>query len=388
MRVYPDAVLQWEDFLKANAITQLARFRDRLCTFNDDIQGTAAVVVAGVYAALRITGRRCATSASCSPAPARPRRGLPTCSCRRCATTGCPHEEARQRICTVDSRGLVTQARPDLEDFKAAYARPVEEVASYACRDPRAHHARGNHPQLPADDSHRHVGHGRACSRRRSSARWPPSTTGRSCSRCRTRRARASARRSRRFEWSDGRAIVATGSPFEPVVHRGRTLPHRPGQQRVRLSGRRTGSVGRAACAASPTPCSSTPPGRWRSMVTAADLRSGRGLSRAHAHPRLLARRGVRRDPPRRRRRPRAPGMLADLEETVRSAMWFPKYPPVRHRRRFRISTLNHERKSASPHVMPTPSFSRTTRALASGAWKGVRMSRHSSNDRRRDQTP
>ena len=56
MRVYPKSVLQWEDFLKENAMTQLARFRGRLCTFNDDIQGTAATVLGGLYVALRTSG--------------------------------------------------------------------------------------------------------------------------------------------------------------------------------------------------------------------------------------------------------------------------------------------------------------------------------------------
>ncbi|MGA2261893.1 MAG: oxaloacetate-decarboxylating malate dehydrogenase, partial [Acidobacteriota bacterium] len=59
-KVFPTTVLQWEDFLKGNAIKQLKRFRDKLCTFNDDIQGTAGVVLAGLLSALRITKRRMA----------------------------------------------------------------------------------------------------------------------------------------------------------------------------------------------------------------------------------------------------------------------------------------------------------------------------------------
>jgi malic enzyme len=88
MRVYPNAVLQWEDFLKGDAITQLARFRDRLCTFNDDIQGTLSVVVAGVYAALQITGRPIRDQRIVFGGAGASAQGLPTSSCRPCALPG------------------------------------------------------------------------------------------------------------------------------------------------------------------------------------------------------------------------------------------------------------------------------------------------------------
>ena len=94
-RVYPDTVLQWEDFLKGNAMAQLGRFRDRLCTFNDDIQGTAAVVAAGVSRPCASPVRRCATSASCLAEREPPPRALPVSSCRRSAKPGSPTRRPR-----------------------------------------------------------------------------------------------------------------------------------------------------------------------------------------------------------------------------------------------------------------------------------------------------
>jgi malate dehydrogenase (oxaloacetate-decarboxylating) len=220
MRVYPEAVLQWEDFLKGNAITQLARFRDRLCTFNDDIQGTAAVVVAGVYAALQITGRPIRDQRIVFGGAGASAQGIANLLVAALGAAGLSGEEARQRICTVDSRGLVTAARAELEDFKAAYARPVEEVATYACRDP-AHITleetiRNFTPTILIGTS------GTAGLFTEAVVRAMAGVTDRpivfplsnptSKSECTAEEA---------IRWSDGRAIVATGSPFAPVVHRG-----------------------------------------------------------------------------------------------------------------------------------------------------------------------
>ena len=129
--------------------------------------------------------------------------------------------------CTVDSRGLVTQARPDLEDFKAAYARSVEEVATYTCRDPghiTLEETVGNfRPTILIGTSGAPGLFTEAVVRAMATLHDRPLvfplSNPTSKSECTAEQA---------IRWSDGRAIVATGGPSDPVVHLGRT--HRVGQ--------------------------------------------------------------------------------------------------------------------------------------------------------------
>ncbi|HEX9068987.1 MAG TPA: NAD-dependent malic enzyme [Ktedonobacterales bacterium] len=121
-RVYPDALLQWEDFARGNARRLLDRYRDRLCTFNDDIQGTAAVTLAGLLAAGKVTG-----------APLREQRivilgagsastGIADLLTMAMTDDGATKEEAHARIWLLDSHGLVHTGRMDLDQEKARFA--------------------------------------------------------------------------------------------------------------------------------------------------------------------------------------------------------------------------------------------------------------------------
>ena len=328
-RVYPGVVLQWEDFLKGNALTQLARFRDRLCTFNDDIQGTAAVVAAGVYAALRMTGQAMRDQRVVLAGAGASAQGIAGLLVSALRDAGLSAEEARQRICTVDSRGLVTLARAAMEDFKAAYARPVAEVAKYACADP-AH--------ITLEETIRNfaptilVGTSgaaglftepvvRAMAAVNDRPIVFPLSNPTSKSECTAEQA---------IRWSDGRAIVATGSPFDPVVYRGRT--HRIGQGNnvfvfpgVGL-GLWVGGVRRV------TDTMFLDAARALAhMVSEADLEQGAvypELTRirdcSHAVACAVIRRAVAEGHA-------APEMLAGLEETVSRAMWLPTYRRIRY---------------------------------------------------------
>ncbi len=136
--VFPEVVLQWEDFLKENALFQLSRFRDKLCTFNDDIQGTAGVVLAGLLSALRLTGTRLRDQRVLFAGSGASAQGIGELLVTAFEEDGLSHEEAVRRIWTTDTRGLVTGDRPKLEGYKATYARPAEETACYKAKD-RSH---------------------------------------------------------------------------------------------------------------------------------------------------------------------------------------------------------------------------------------------------------
>jgi malic enzyme len=329
MYVWPNAVLQWEDFLKANAITQLERFRDRLCTFNDDIQGTAATVIAGVYAALRLTRQPMAAQRMVIAGAGASAQGIADLFVASMRDEGLSLGEARQRIATVDSRGLVTRDRPGLEEFKLAYARTTGEVAAYACRD-RSHITleetiRNIRPTIligtsgtPGVFTEAVVGAMAAINERPIVL---PLSNPTSKSECTADEA---------VRWSDGRAIVATGSPFEPVAYHGRT--YRIGQGNNALVfpgvglGLWVGRVGRVTDAMFLDAARAL-----ASQVTEADLAAGAiypPLSRirecSHAVACAVIRRAVA-------EAHAVPALLSGLEDTVSGAMWFPRYRRMRY---------------------------------------------------------
>ncbi len=328
-KVFPGTLLQWEDFLKGNAIQQLERFRDRLCTFNDDIQGTAGVTVAGVYSGLRITGAAMKDQRVLFAGAGAAAQGISGLLVSAMVEDGLSQDEARRRIWTVDSRGLVTRDRPNLEGFKATYARDPEEVAAYPCRDPSCISLQESvlaaEPTLlvgtsgtPGMFTESMV---RAMARFNERPMIFPLSNPTSKSECTAEEA---------VRWSDGRAIVATGSPFAPVEHDGKR--HRIGQGNnafifpgvglgVWMSKARRVTDGMFLDAAKAL-ASTVTDGDLAETAVYPELTRIRDCS--HAVACAVVRRAV------------AEGhtgeeVLEGLEQRVRNAMWFPEYRPTRY---------------------------------------------------------
>jgi malate dehydrogenase (oxaloacetate-decarboxylating)(NADP+) len=128
--VFPGVLLQFEDFATDNALGLLARYRDRLCTFNDDVQGTAAVALAGLYSAARVTGIPLRDQRLLFLGAGSAATGIADLAVGALVQEGMTQADARTRCWFVDSKGLVVAGRGDLPEHKRRYAHSHPPVAT------------------------------------------------------------------------------------------------------------------------------------------------------------------------------------------------------------------------------------------------------------------
>jgi malate dehydrogenase (oxaloacetate-decarboxylating) len=129
---WPHVLLQWEDFARGNAGRMLQRYRDRLCTFNDDIQGTAAVAAGALLAAMKVTGQPIteqriailgAGSAGC---------GIASLLLRVMVGAGLSEAEARRRFYAIDREGLLIEGMPGVLEFQEPFVQRADAVAGWS----------------------------------------------------------------------------------------------------------------------------------------------------------------------------------------------------------------------------------------------------------------
>jgi malate dehydrogenase (oxaloacetate-decarboxylating)(NADP+) len=215
--VMPDALLQFEDFGNANAFRLLERWRDRACTFNDDIQGTAAVTLAGLYSALRLTGKTLREQTVLFLGAGEAGIGIGDLVASALVDEGATPEEARRRCWFVDTHGLVVASRTDLAPHKLRFAH-------HAAHQPDLLSAiRALRPTALVGVSTRPRAFDQAVVEEMSRLEARPVIFALSNP---TSKAECSAEDA--YRWSKGRAIYASGSPFPPCLIDGRTFV--PGQ--------------------------------------------------------------------------------------------------------------------------------------------------------------
>jgi malate dehydrogenase (oxaloacetate-decarboxylating) len=220
---FPHVLLQWEDFAKGNASRLLEKYRDRLCTFNDDIQGTGAVTLAGLLAAMKVNGSELFDQKVVILGAGSSAMGISEQIVAGIKLKGVPEREARSLIWLVDSRGLVHSARKDLESSKQQYAQPTESLANWKVeqsdRFTLADVIKTVHPTVLIGASAQTGAFTEEIIREMASHTDRPVIFPLS-----NPTSKSEATPADILRWTKGRAFVATGSPFAPVTEGGNTF--------------------------------------------------------------------------------------------------------------------------------------------------------------------
>jgi len=213
---YPDALIQFEDFQTPDAYALLNAYRDRVLCFNDDIQGTAAVALAGVSAATRIIKRRLRDLRIMFLGAGSAATGIADLMTAALVSEGLGLAEARRRLWFVDVNGLVVKSRTDLLPHNLPYAhdhRPLDFLSAIDAICPHvligATGAPGTFTRAVID---------RMCEHNAHPVLFALSNP--------TSKAECTAEQA--YVWTRGHAVFASGSPFGTVQYQGRTF--RPGQ--------------------------------------------------------------------------------------------------------------------------------------------------------------
>jgi len=213
---YPDALIQFEDFLTPNAYALMNRYRHRVLSFNDDIQGTAAVALAGVYSSTRITGMRFKDLRIMFLGAGSAATGIADLMTSAFVDEGLSLDEARRHLWFVDVNGLVVKSRTDLMAHNRPYAHDAVPADFAGALDTVKPHVLIGATGAPGTFTQSVVGQmSRINARPVIFALSNPT----SLAECTAEQA---------YAWSEGRAIFASGSPFAPVSYHGTTL--RPAQ--------------------------------------------------------------------------------------------------------------------------------------------------------------
>ncbi|HZL79514.1 MAG TPA: oxaloacetate-decarboxylating malate dehydrogenase, partial [Candidatus Limnocylindrales bacterium] len=219
--VFPNALLQWEDFKKANALRLLERYQLRLPSFNDDIQGTAAVMLAGIFSGLHLAGQKLRDQRVLFVGTGAAGIGIGNLISTAFKADGLNETEIRQRKLFLDSGGIVHAGRADVESHKRAVMWTAAELAAAGLAEPLPTRLEviieAFRPTVligttgtPGEFTPAAI---RTMAKHCERPLIFPLSNPTSKTECTPTEA---------LQNSDGRALVATGSPFEPVVFNGR----------------------------------------------------------------------------------------------------------------------------------------------------------------------